>query len=156
MVTRRIQFGIVLMETRSHNHYPMFNNYRLSYMGYVPLHKVLKQPLRHCTSLELCSCSQIPQPLPRAAENPNRTKTNHHPLNHLQSLHTHALNYATLLPTCVSGSSQTPGVKNLGFTSSFFIPPDYHQKLKGKNLDSPSLPILFSYTRNKKKNSSIW
>ena len=42
------------------------------------------------------------------ASTPNRTKTNHCWLNHLQTLHT--LNYVTLLAVGLRGSSQTPGV----------------------------------------------
>ena len=44
---------------------------------FVPVHKVLEYPWRHFTSLKLCKCSQIPNPSPRVASNPNRTKTSH-------------------------------------------------------------------------------
>ena len=82
----------------------------LSYIRYVPLHKVLNNPEDialpwNCTGVLKSHDNHLELHKP-----PNRTKTNHHPLNHLQTLHTHTLNYATLLPTCVSGSSQTPGV----------------------------------------------
>ena len=39
--------------------------------------------------LKLCKCSQIPLPPPRVASASNRTKTNHHWLSHLQTLHKH-------------------------------------------------------------------
>ena len=55
----------------------------------IPIHKVLEYSWRHFTSLELCKCSQIPRPSPRVASTPNRTKTNHHWLNHQQTLQTH-------------------------------------------------------------------
>ena len=60
----------------------------------IPIHKVLKQPLRHFTSLKLCNCSQIPPPSLRVA--PTRSKTNHRWLNHLQTLHTHTHTHTKL------------------------------------------------------------
>ena len=59
----------------------------------------------------------------------------------------HTLNYATSLMLGLSGSSQTPGVTHLPFSS--------HQKQKDKTLYSLSLLILLSYTKNQEKNSSI-
>ena len=65
----------------------------------------------------------------RVASTPNKTKSNQHGLNHLQTLHKHThthtrthaytLNYASLLAVGVNGSPQIPGVTkgNLGLTS---------------------------------------
>ena len=46
-------------------------------------------PCPHFPSLKLCKCSQISHPSPRIASTPNRTKTNHHWINHPQILHMH-------------------------------------------------------------------
>ena len=50
--------------------------------------KVLEQP-GHFTCQKLHKCSQIPHPSPRATSNSNRTKDNHHWLNHLKTFHMH-------------------------------------------------------------------
>ena len=43
----------------------------------------------HFIFLKLSKCSKIPHPSPRMGSTPNRTKTNHHWLNHLKILYTH-------------------------------------------------------------------
>ena len=45
----------------------------------------------HFASMKLRKCFQIPYTSPRVASTPNRTKINHHWLNHLQILYTHKL-----------------------------------------------------------------
>ena len=60
---------------------------------YISIQKVLEQPWWYFPFLKLCKCSWILHPLPRVASTPNRTKTNHYWLDHLQALHT--LNYTT-------------------------------------------------------------
>ena len=53
---------------------------------YIPICKVLEQPWRNFTSLELCKCSWIMHPLPRAASTTDRTTINQYWLYHLQTL----------------------------------------------------------------------
>ena len=69
------------------------------------------------TSWKLFKCSQISHLSPRVESTPNRTKTNHHWLNHLQAIHI-TLDYATPLAAGLTGSSQAPGVIQ-GNPSSF-------------------------------------
>ena len=91
---------------------------------------------------------------PRVASTPNKTKTNHHWLNH-QTLE-HKLNYATSLVVGLSGSSHTSWWGNQ--RKSWLTSPPHITSLtpetKDKNLVSPSILISLSYTRNKEKNSS--
>ena len=74
-------------------------------------HRQRTKIIKQCF-LKLCKCSQIPHPSPKEASTSNRTKINHHLLNHLQTLHTHThtLNYATSQAVGPRGTSQTPGV----------------------------------------------
>ena len=100
-----------------------------------PIHKILKETWKHLTSLKLWKRSQIPHPSPRVASISNRTKTNHHWLNHQQTIHvyTHTHTHThkhTHTHTCThyvtprarektEGSSRTPRITqgNLGLTS---------------------------------------
>ena len=65
------------------HHLQLFNE-RISKF-YIPIHKVLEQPLIHLAPLKLCKGSQIPHPWPRVASTSNRIKTHHHWLYHLSS-----------------------------------------------------------------------
>ena len=56
---------------------------------FIPIHKVLDEPWRNLTSLKLCKCSHVPHLSPRVISTSNRTKTNHHYLDHLQTHRTH-------------------------------------------------------------------
>ena len=53
----------------------------------IPISIVLEQTWRAFTSLKLCNCSQNPHPAYRQHQTPKNT--NHHLLNHPQTLHTH-------------------------------------------------------------------
>ena len=76
-------------------------------------------PRPHVFFLKLCKCFQILHLSPRVTSTPNRTKTKHHWLNHLQILHTHTLNNATSLALVLRERSQTSWVtKNLGLIST--------------------------------------
>ena len=90
-----------------------------------PIHKILKETWKHLISLKLWKRSQIPHPSPRVASTSNRTKTNHHWLNHQQTIHvyTHTHTYThyvtPLAREKTEGSSRTPRITqgNLGLTS---------------------------------------
>ena len=118
-----------------------------------------------------CKYYKIPHPSLRVASNSNQTKTNHHWLNHLQTLHT--LYYATSLMVGLSGSSQTPAVTKgtLALTSlshftwltpgtkryqlRFAQPPCFvqlHQEPKEElfcQVDRANKPILILYVINR-------
>ena len=81
-------------------------------------HKVLKQPWRHFTSLNLYQCSQIPQPSPRVTSTSNRIKTTTNCLIIYIRLH-NALDYTASLAEWLRESSRTPGETqgNLALTS---------------------------------------
>ena len=101
-------------------------------MFYIPL-KSWNNSTKHFASI-------THQPV---ASTPNRTKTNHCWLNHLQTLHT--LNYVTLLVVGLRGSSQTPGVAKgklqlISFPHSTWLTPEK----KDKTIDSPSMLISSS------------
>ena len=84
------ELGFPWQRTYCYNHYTMFNTQddREGVLNfYISISKVLEQSWRAFTSLKLCKCSQNPHPVYRQHQTP--TKTNHHLLNHLQTLHTH-------------------------------------------------------------------
>ena len=66
----------------------------------------LKSCSNNFISLTLYKFSQISHPSPRVTSTSNRTKTNHHWLNHLQTLH--ALNCATSLTKRLRGELSNP------------------------------------------------
>ena len=98
-----------------------------------------------------------PTPITQSCINPQQNKNQPPQLNHLQTLHTHTPSYATLIAVGLRGSSQTPGVAEGNMDSSSF-PSSFYliktRKREKKTLDSPSVLISFSYTSNKKQNST--
>ena len=80
---------IVLIGTCTHYHNTMFNRWLGESLGFIhPSIESWNNP----GDISLpwnCQCSQIPHPSTKVASTCNRTKINHHRLNHLQTLHTH-------------------------------------------------------------------
>ena len=96
---------------------------------YISIHKVLELPWRYFTPMKLSKCCQFLHPSPKVASTPNRTKTNHPSLNHLETLHIH---WVTPLHTQEVPWKlfQTWGyTRNLGLTAHPHSL-DYHQKQK--------------------------
>ena len=91
---------------------------------YIPIYKVLEQTWKYFTSLKLCKCSQIPHSLPRIVSTPNRTKTNHHQLNHRQTTRTHTHQVTRPRSRQVKrGSFQTPETAKGNLDSCPFLNP---------------------------------
>ena len=122
--------------------------------NYIPIHKVLEQPWRHFTSLKLCKCFQVPHPSPRVTATSSRTKTNHHWLNHLQTLHTYWITSLRSRKDCEGRALNSWGNTRKSWSHLSPSLPRLTTETKCKTLDSPSILISFSYTRSKKKNSS--
>ena len=95
----------------------------------------------------MCKCYQIPLTSLRVVSTPDNKKTNHHWLNHLQTL-----SHATLLAVGLNRSSQIPGVAkgNLGpttFSHSSRLKPE----TKRKNLRFTQLPCFVQLHQDPKE-----
>ena len=122
---------------------------------HTPIHKVLEYPWKHFTFLKLCKCSQIPHPSPRVASTHNRTKTNHHQLNHLQTLHKHTLKLNHLAHDRSEGKLSNPwDNKRKSWTH---LPSSFHliktRKTKIKLQIHPVCSFRSATPRTKKKSS---
>ena len=106
--------------------------------------------MRHFTSLKLCKCSQILQPLPREASTPNIRKINHYWFNLLHTL-------ICTIPLAEGLRSSFPSIElhKEAFDSSYlrihFI---YIRSKKDITLNARSIFISFSKTGTKGMNFS--